>query len=83
LPDFDPKSGSHFGPVVAHTDCGQLGPFAADRGCLAFVGVDALAAITSAPSMRGARRWRAIVVLPTLPEKLMTATLMSISGAEG
>ena len=34
-------------------------------------------AMTSAPAMRGARRWRAIVVLPTLPEKLMTATFMS------
>src|SRR6185437_7061923 len=33
-------------------------------------------AMTSAPAMRGARRWRAIVVLPTLPEKLMTATFM-------
>src|SRR5450631_1320681 len=33
-------------------------------------------AMTSAPSMRGARRCRAIVVLPTLPEKLMTATFM-------
>ena len=32
--------------------------------------------MTSAPSMRGASRWRAIVVLPTLPEKLMTATFM-------
>ena len=33
-------------------------------------------ATTRQPGMRGASRWRAIVVLPTLPEKLMTASFM-------